>query len=134
MKELNLAATDENLAEATDFIEEQLRLCKFSEKSIMEIALTLEEIFINIAHYAYPSGQGDVTLCFEYVENTAVISFIDKGSEYNPLLKEDPDITLGVNERQIGGLGIFISKKLTDDIKYRRENEKNILTIYKNNI
>lgn len=132
-KEIQLSATDDNLMVATQFAEDALRECGFSEKKIMETTLALEEIFVNISHYAYNPEQGDVVIRYDYSDNIASITFIDSGKPYNPLANDDPDITLSAEDRDIGGLGIFLSKKLTNGIQYHREGNKNTLTICKNN-
>jgi anti-sigma regulatory factor (Ser/Thr protein kinase) len=88
----------------------------------------VEEIFVNIAHYAYTPETGSVTIRMSVQENI-VIEFEDSGKPYNPLEKEDPDIKASAEEREVGGLGIFMVKKIMDKVEYRREGNKNILTI-----
>lgn len=88
-----------------------------------------EEIFANITFYAYPEKEGDVEVEFKKLDNTITLEFKDYGIEYNPLEKPDPDITLPPEKRHIGGLGIFMVKKMTDNISYKRENNSNILTL-----
>ena len=133
MKELTVAAVVQNLDTVTDFVNEQLDLMGCPMKIQMKIAVVIDEVFSNIAQYAYPNGGGDVTVCVESLAQPAGMSmtFIDKGLYYDPLQKEDPDITLGINERQVGGLGVFMIKKLMDDIRYEYKDEQNILTIRK---
>lgn len=100
----------------------------------MQLELVVEEIFVNIASYAYcPPGSGDVEISCDVVEDTmrVFITFSDEGPEFDPLGKEDPDITLGKDERPIGGLGIFLVKKNVDGISYKREGGRNILTVEK---
>ena len=97
------------------------------------ICVALEEVFVNIAHYAYEGGEGDVTLEIKFDETTRDIIFrmIDQGVAFDPLQKPDPDITLSAEEREIGGLGIFIAKKTMDLVTYAYENGENILTMIK---
>ena len=90
----------------------------------MQIDLAVEEIFVNIANYAYrPVRENPLEV---------TLTFLDSGAPYDPLAKEDPDITLDVKDRQIGGLGIFLVKQTMDDVKYEYKNGRNILTLTKN--
>ena len=134
MKELTIEATDENLDEVLAFVDEQLEEHDCSPKTQMQIDVAVEELFVNIAHYAYNPETGAATVRVEVSENplSVVITFIDKGVPYDPLAKPDPDITLSAEERQIGGLGIYMVKKSMDDISYEYKDGKNILTIKKN--
>ena len=93
-----------------------------------------EEIFINIASYAYVPDKGNVTVRVEVQDEPLMITiqFVDHGIPYDPLAKEDPDVTMSAEERQIGGLGIYMAKQSMDDISYRYEDGKNILTMKKN--
>ena len=133
MKELTIAATIENIETVTRFVEEQLEMCNCPMKAQMQINIAIDELFSNIAHYAYTPEVGEATVQVEVVEGplTAVLTFIDGGVPYDPLSAAEPDITLSAEERSIGGLGIFMVKKSVDDIAYRYENGKNILTIRK---
>ena len=133
MKELTLAATVENIEVVTDFVNEQLEALDCPMKAQMQIDIAIDELFGNIAHYAYSPEVGDATVRVEVTEEplAAVITFIDQGVPYDPLSAAEPDITLSAEERSIGGLGIFMVKKSVDDIAYRYENGKNILTIRK---
>ena len=133
MKEMAFEATLENIPAVTAFIDEQLEALDCSMKAQMQIDIAIDELFGNIAHYAYPGGAGDATVRFGFDEaaRTASIAFIDGGVPFNPLEKADPDVTLSAEERGIGGLGIFMVKKTMDDLTYRYEDGKNILTLYK---
>ena len=133
MKELNIAATVENIEVVTDFVNEQLEALDCPMKAQMQIDIAIDELFGNIAHYAYNPEVGDATVRVEVVEDplAVVITFIDKGVPYDPLAKEDPDVTLSAEERAIGGLGIFITKKTMDSVTYSYEDGKNILTMIK---
>ncbi len=134
MKEIELDATDENLSVATQFVNEELEKIGCSMKHQMQIEVAVEEIFVNVAHYAYNPNVGKVKMIVEVDNNpvTVAISFIDNGKPYNPLAKEDPDVTLSAEERQIGGLGIYMVKKSMDDVIYEYQDGKNILTLKKN--
>ena len=101
-------------------------------KIINKIELAIEEIFANIANYAYKDKTGKCTLKIQYEDKRKVdFIFEDSGVPFNPLEKEEPDISKPLEEREIGGLGIFLTKKTMDDIQYKYENNKNILTITK---
>ena len=97
------------------------------------ICVAIEEVFVNVAHYAYGENQGDVRLDIEFEQETRNITFrmADKGVPFDPLKKPDPDITLNAESRDIGGLGIFITKKTMDTVTYAYENGENILTMIK---
>ena len=98
---------------------------------VMKISLVVEEIFTNIALYAYSPNKGDCEIDLEVVDNKLIITFIDSGKAYNPLLSEEPDITLDAKSRSIGGLGIYLSKTISDSMDYQRIDNKNVLTITK---
>ena len=129
MKELTLEAKVEKLDDILSFIDQELEDAGCTMKAQMQIDLAAEEIFVNIAHYAYGSGEGNATIQVETSkdESKAEITFIDEGKPYNPLERKDPDVTLSAEERQIGGLGIYIVKKSMDEVTYKFEDGKNIL-------
>ncbi len=135
MKELTIKikAVVKNIDVVTAFVNEQLEKVDCPMKIQMQIDVAIDEIFGNICHYAYPLGEGDAIVCVGMQEEprAVVMTFMDSGIPYNPLEKEDPDTTLSAEEKEIGGLGIFIVKKTMDEISYRYENEKNILTVKK---
>jgi len=133
MRELTLQATVDNIETVTDFVNEYLDEVECSLKVQMQIAVVIDEIFSNIAHYAYTPSVGDVTVSVMVNKETKVLmlSFADSGVAYNPLVKEDPDVTLSAEERQIGGMGIFMVKKLMDDITYEYVEGRNVLTVWK---
>ena len=133
MKELTLEAVKENITAVTMFVDEQLEALECSMKAQMQLDVAVDELFTNIASYAYPSGTGNATirLDFDPADRMFSITFIDSGIPYDPLEKPDPDVTLSAEERSIGGLGIFLVKKTMDDMTYRYENNQNIVTIRK---
>ena len=131
MKELIIDALTENLDAVIEFVTEQLEAVDCSMKAQMQIEVAVEELFVNIAHYAYAPGIGTATIQTEITADTAEITFIDSGVQYDPLAKPDPDVSLPASERQIGGLGIFMVKKSMDDMRYEYRDGKNILTIVK---
>ena len=134
MKELTIAATVENIGTVTDFVNEQLEALDCPMKAQTQIDIAIDELFGNIAHYAYNPEVGSATVRVEVIEEplAVIITFIDKGVPYDPLAKADPDITLSAEEREIGGLGIFMVKKSMDEITYEYKDGQNILKIKKN--
>ena len=131
MKELVIAAITKNLEDVLSFVDDELDTTNCPVKTKMQIDIAVEEIFVNIANYAYGGKTGEVKIKVELQDKHGLkITFIDKGIPYNPLEKEDPDITLSAQEREIGGLGILMTKKCMDDIKYEYKG-CNILTINK---
>ena len=134
MKELNIAATVENIETVTDFVNEQLEVLDCPMKAQMQIDIAIDELFGNIAHYAYNPEIGQATVRVEVIEEplSVVITFIDNGVPYDPLAKADPDTTLSAEERDIGGLGIYMVKKSMDEIAYEYKDGHNILKIKKN--
>ena len=133
MTELTLAATVENLDTVMGFVEEHLEEYGCPMKTMMQVSLAVEEIYVNIAHYAYNPEIGPATIQVEVHEDPleVLITFMDKGKPYDPLAKADPDITLSAEERDIGGLGIFLVKQTMDDVRYEYSNGSNILRISK---
>ena len=134
MKELTIDATIKNIEQVTAFVDEQLRVLDCPMKTLVQIDIAIDELFGNIARYAYNPEVGSATVRVEVCEDpvSVVITFIDNGMPYNPLAKEDPDVTLSLEERGIGGLGIYMVKKTMDDIVYEYKDGKNILKIKKN--
>ena len=133
MKELTIAATVENIETVTNFVNEQLEALDCPMKAQMQIDIAIDELFGNIAHYAYNPEIGKATVRVEVIEDplAVTITFIDKGVPYDPLAKADPDTTLSAEERDIGGLGIYMVKKSMDDIIYEYKDGQNILKIKK---
>ena len=134
MKELTIAATVENIETVTEFVNAQLELLDCPIKAQMQIDIAIDELFGNIAHYAYNTEVGSATVRVEVSEAplAVIITFIDNGVPYDPLGKDDPDITLSAEEREIGGLGIYMVKKSMDEITYEYKDGQNILKIKKN--
>lgn len=133
MKELLIDATVENIETVMVFVNEQLEAFDCPMKSQTQIDIAIDELFGNIAHYAYNPEVGPVTVRVEVTDDpiTVIITFIDHGIPYDPLKKDDPNINLSAEERDIGGLGIYIVKKSMDDISYEYKNGQNILKIKK---
>ena len=133
MAELIVEAKLDNLAQVLQFVDSRLEEEDCPIGLQMKIDVAVEELFVNIASYAYAPGSGSATVRMEVEENpkTVMITFVDRGVPYDPLAKEDPDVTLSINDREIGGLGIFMVKKSMDDMIYAYENGQNVLTIRK---
>lgn len=133
MKEMTIDATVENIEAVTAFVDEQLEEMDCPMKAQMQIDIAIDELFGNIAHYAYNPEVGPATVRVEVLDEplSVVITFIDNGVPYDPLKKDDPDITLSAEEREIGGLGIYMVKKTMDDISYEYKDGQNILRIRK---
>ena len=133
MKSLTLEAKPENIEAVTQFIDGELEALDCNMKAQMQIDVAIDELFSNIAYYAYAPGTGQATVTFDFDESsrTVSISFIDAGVPFDPLQKNDPDLTAPAEERAIGGLGIFMVKKTMDAMRYVRQDNRNILTIQK---
>ena len=134
MTELTVDACMEKLEQVLDFIRRPLNEAKADVKRIMKIELACEEVFANIVAYAYADTAGTATISVEITEapvKTVHISFSDNGTAYDPLEHKDPDVGLTAEERDIGGLGIFLVRKTMDEVSYERRGDKNVLTIKK---
>ena len=134
MKELTIEATPENVDKAIEFVDEMLEEYGCGMKEQMAIDVAVDELFANIAHYAYNPETGYATVKVDVVKDplSVEITFVDNGKPYDPLAKVDPDTTLSIEDREIGGMGIFIVKKSMDAVSYEYKDGKNILTIKKN--
>ncbi|MGN1090174.1 MAG: ATP-binding protein [Huintestinicola sp.] len=133
MTEKIFPAADSALNDFLAFAEEELEKADCPMKAVMPITVALEEVFVNVAHYAYPDRLGDVTFSIDFDSQSRTMTFqmTDSGIPFDPLAKPDPDITLSAEERQIGGLGIFMMKMTMDDVSYVYKDGKNILTMKK---
>ena len=133
IKQLSLAATAENAAAAADFVEEQLEDIDCPPKARNHINIAVDELYINIASYAYGESGGDVTIRVETWEEPRGVSvtFIDSGAPFDPLAAPEPDITLPLAKRGVGGMGILMVKKLMDEAVYEYRDGRNIMTVKK---
>ena len=133
-KDLDIVAVEDNLNAVMDFVNENLEAVGCSMKSQMQIDIAVEEIFVNICKYAYHPDKGRAVVRVEVLDDPVQvkITFIDHGKPYDPLLKDDPDITLSADQRDIGGLGIFMVKQTMDAVEYQYKDGSNILTLIKN--
>ena len=131
MKELTLRAETENLNQILDFVNVLLEEKNCPMYAVYELDIAVEELFVNIAHYAYAPEKGEATIQVSFENQEVTITFIDGGVPYNPWVKEDPDTTLSLEERQIGGLGIYMVKSSMDEVDYIYKDGKNVVTIKK---
>ena len=132
-EEITVVADVNNLDKVQGFIEERLETAECSMKAQVQIGVAVEEIYVNICHYAYKDkgGTGDATVKMKIEDRTAEIVFEDSGIQYDPLANEEPDISLSAEEREIGGLGIYITRKTMDEVTYDYKDGRNILTLKK---
>ncbi len=133
MKELNLPAAVHNITQVTQFVNEELKRLRCPDKARRQIDIAIDELFGNIARYAYNPEVGNATVSIEVHDDplSVEITFTDNGKAYDPLAKADPDVSLSAEEREIGGLGIYMVKKSMDSVIYEYRDGKNILKIRK---
>lgn len=133
MKEITVDAIIENIDMVTEFADDFLDRNGCPVKAKIQMDIAIDEIFSNISFYAYKDGVGTATVRVEMQDDPKAVcmTFIDGGIPYNPLEKEDPDITLSAEERKIGGLGIYIVKKNMDEMRYEYRDGKNHLSLKK---
>ncbi|MCQ2428967.1 MAG: SpoIIE family protein phosphatase [Clostridia bacterium] len=126
-------AAIDDITAVTEFVDGELEKMDCPMKTVIQINVAIDELYSNIVRYGYKNRKGPITVKVIRHEDadTVYIRFEDEGIPYNPLNRQDPDITLSAEEREIGGLGIFMVKKTMDDIRYKYENGHNILTIAK---
>ena len=130
MKSIKLAAIIENLDQFISFVHTCSEECGFDGKREMEIELAVEEALVNIFNYAYPDGEGQVEMqCALKEGKKFVIEILDKGIPFDGLSRPDPDTRADIENREIGGLGIFFIKKMADEVRYSRNGDMNVLTI-----
>ena len=126
-------AKTEALSDVLGFVDEMLEKYECPMKIQTAVCVAIEEVFVNVARYAYENGEGEVGFGIAFDSDSRNITFrmTDSGVPFDPLKKPDPDITLSAEEREIGGLGIFITKKTMDSVEYAYENNQNVLTMIK---
>jgi len=131
MKQITVPAQIECANDVFVFIKEEMSSAGMDAKTQNSVRIAVEEIFVNIASYAYPAEVGDVTVSITTAADKCIVKFEDSGTPYDPLDESDPDTELSLDERDIGGLGIFMTKELMDNVEYRYEDGQNILIISK---
>jgi anti-sigma regulatory factor (Ser/Thr protein kinase) len=129
LNHIKLPAKIENLKRWTQSVLECARAQKFEGKRIQEIELALEEALVNICHYSYPEKPGEVEINCKLDGRHFIIEIIDSGIPFDITSLSEPDRTADVDERKIGGLGVFLIKRMMDEVRYRRENDRNILNL-----
>ena len=129
--EIITEAKTEKLDEVLDFVDAALEEWECPMKILNQINIAVEEMFVNIAHYAYGENEGTASLNINESDGVVEITLIDSGTPYNPLEKPDPDVTLSAEEREIGGLGIYMVKKMMDSVSYEFRDGCNIFTMRK---
>lgn len=129
---IRLPARVENLEELIDFLIATLKAAGIPEKVISDIHLIADEGCTNIINYSYPAGPvGDIELTSTVAEGMVRLTIRDWGTPFDPIKIAEPDLSLDIDKRPIGGLGVFLMKKFSDRLEYRRENDSNLLTIIK---
>lgn len=131
MDKLVVPAALERLRSVVGFVETAVKAAGCKKEDLDKILVSVDELFTNIAQYAYGEGGGECEIALEIADGVVSVRFTDSGIPYNPLSKKDPDVTLTAEERDIGGLGIYMVKKSMDAMEYERRDGKNILTIRK---
>jgi serine/threonine-protein kinase RsbW len=130
MSSMQLPARIESMELLLQFISDNARALGFSGKRVKEIELATEEALVNIINYAYPDHQGNIKVtCVQHPSESFAIEIEDTGIAFDMLSLKDPDISADVSDREIGGLGVFLIRKLMDEVRYHRKNGKNILNL-----
>ena len=131
--ELKIAAKTKNLKQVLSFVDSVLNEADCLPQAKVQINIAAEEIFVNIAYYAYPQNNGEAVIKAEITDDpkAVIISFFDSGVKYDPLARPDPDLTVSVDDRPIGGLGIFMTKELMDEVSYEYRNGQNVFVMKK---
>lgn len=130
-KETLMKAKTEQLDALLAMLNADLEEAGCPTELVISIGICAEEIFVNVAHYGYPEGSGDVFVIEEIKDQTITLELQDWGKPYNPLEREDPDITLSAEERQVGGLGIYMVRNMMDGVTYEYKDGKNCLKMWK---
>jgi anti-sigma regulatory factor (Ser/Thr protein kinase) len=133
MEKLRIEAKKENLNMMIDFIVDKYSEKVTGKKAIHKMRLVSEEALINVIDYAYPDKNGELEIRYEYnkEDDFIEIRIIDEGKPFNPLEHDKPDLDTAVEDREIGGLGIFMIKQIMDKVIYERKDQQNILTLIK---
>ncbi len=126
-EKITLPADMESLRPLLEYMRRQLRERGFEEAAADRLELAIEEILVNVIRYAYPESSGDIEMRFGGEEDSTVIEIRDRGIPFNPLALPEPDIRASVEERDVGGLGVFFARQIADGMEYRREDDRNIL-------
>lgn len=131
MLKITLKAKTDELDKLMALLEAQLETVKCPMRAMMQIQVAAEEAFVNVAHYAYDSGEGSVNVYLDVRAHYASLTLEDSGKPYNPLARKEPDITIKAEDRPIGGLGVHLIRKNMDEVNYAYRDRKNLLTMTK---
>ena len=132
MEVLAVPATIENLERMIDFVVSAAKNLGFKSRDLNQIRLAGEEALVNVVNYAYPGREGTVEIrCAPAPQDGIIIEIVDAGIPFDPLAKAEPDLSLPMEQRQIGGLGISMIRKIMDKVAYRRDHDRNVLTLSK---
>ncbi|MBW1779794.1 MAG: ATP-binding protein [Deltaproteobacteria bacterium] len=130
MPEITSAAKIEHLERLVAFVADRAETAGFQIQRIKEIELAAEEVLVNIFSYAYPGTEGDVWIeCRAEDDFRLVLQISDNGPPFNILEVPDPDVSADISDRQVGGLGVFFVREMSDEARYRREGDRNVLTL-----
>ena len=129
---IDLIAKIENLERLIETVSTCARNQGFNPKRIGEIELTVEEAFVNICRYSYPEEPGKVEIKCKLDANRFIIEITHFGIPFDMKLLSSPNVTADIDQRKVGGLGVFLIKKFTDEVNYHRENDRNILNLIVN--
>jgi anti-sigma regulatory factor (Ser/Thr protein kinase) len=131
MQKIKINATLKELPLVTDFIEEICDEMDVTPKDSYSIMLIVEELVTNVCKHSYPEGSGTLEVTIDHHETYCTLIFTDSGIPFNPTQVPAPNTKLSLDERQIGGLGIFFVRQNSDEFHYSRQNGQNIVTIIK---
>lgn len=133
MDQIIVPAQKEYLADVLGFINGEVDPFPHEASQLLRLELAVEEAFVNVANYAYPEKSGEVIVGLSISEDplTATVELTDSGTRFNPLEREDPDLSIGIEDKKPGGLGIFLIKENSDQVHYQYHEGRNILTIQK---
>lgn len=131
MEKISVPADTNYLDRILDFVDQIISFKNMENNLILQLHLAIEEVFVNIAHYAYPDKNGMVEISAECIQDELTIIFKDRGTPFDPLSRAAPDFSIPAKERKRGGLGIYLVNKFMDDVCYYYEDEKNILILKK---
>lgn len=131
MTSITLPASVDSIGAATRFADERLTAAGCPPRVRAMIDVAIDELLSNIARYAYPEGGGTMTLSAEVQAGRAVLTFRDGGMPYDPLTGSEPDTQAALQDRPIGGLGVFLVRRTMDAVRYERQQDQNVLTVEK---
>jgi anti-sigma regulatory factor (Ser/Thr protein kinase) len=131
-KELRVKADLAEINGIREFLKENISDLALSEEDALNLELSLHEICVNIAMYAYPEGTGEMMIRIWREGGAVYFETRDSGVPFDPATSPEPDIKENVRRGKRGGLGIFLYRKLMDGYSYRREGDENVLTVFKN--